>query len=147
MKLYRSRRTAFYLPPAIELEKTLRALVEADPANRRVHRARLAELLWDRGEDAEFLALALKVFAANPNENGPYDYSMDPRAPRQVIARMLLLYEKRGDIKGAVTLVREGVQQRFIGADSAVREPILEHHARRIFSQAMQPEHSGLDAP
>ncbi|HRI12412.1 MAG TPA: fused MFS/spermidine synthase [Verrucomicrobiota bacterium] len=147
MTMHRTRRSAFYVPPSDELERTLRALADADPQNRRVHRARLAEVLWDRGDDLEFLALALKAFAANTPENGPYDFSMDPRAPRLVLARMLLLYEKRGDLKGAVKLIQEAVMQGFVGEEATLHEPLLEHHARRILSQAWRPEHEGLVPP
>lgn len=136
MTQHRNRRSAHYLPDTQELERTLRLLIDNDLALRRVHRARLAEVLWDRGDDVEFMATALKAFANDSGENGPYDFSADPRAPRLVIARMLLVLAEKGDWKTALQLVKEAVEKGFAGEEAAFREPLLEHHARRIFSKA-----------
>jgi len=144
---HRTRRTAYFLPPTEELEKTLRGLIELDPANRRVHRARLAEVLWDRRDDPQFLATALKAFSMESPDNGPYDFSLDPRAPRLVIARMLLAFEQRGDWKTSLQLIRESVQKGFAGEEAPIREPVLEHHARRILSKAAPPGSLETDTP
>ncbi|MBN9690069.1 MAG: fused MFS/spermidine synthase [Verrucomicrobia bacterium] len=144
MNSYRARRSAHYLPPSDDLELTLRRLIELDTQNRRVHRARLAEVLWDRGDEPQFFAMALKAFATDSTDNGPYDFSLDQRAPRLVIARMLLTLEQREDWKTAHQLIQEAVRREFVGEDSAVREPFLEHHARRILPKAAPP--GSLDA-
>ncbi|MFM7214720.1 MAG: fused MFS/spermidine synthase [Verrucomicrobiota bacterium] len=136
MTQHRTRRSAHYLPDTQELERTLRRLIDDDLALRRVHRARLAEVLWDRGDDVQFMATALKAFANDSGENGPYDFSADPRAPRLVIARMLLVLAQKEDWKTALQLVKEAVEKGFAGEEAAFREPLLEHHARRIFSRA-----------
>ncbi len=136
MTQHRARRSAHYLPPTEELEQTLRRLIDDDIAMRRVHRARLAELLWDRGDDVQFIAMALKAFANDSGENGPYDFSADPRAPRLVIARMLLVLAQKEDWKTALQLIKEAVEKGFAGEEASIREPFLEHHARRIFSKA-----------
>lgn len=136
MTQHRARRSAHYLPASEELEKTLRRLIDDDLAQRRVHRARLAEVLWDRGDDVQFLAMALKAFANDSGENGPYDFSSDPRAPRLVIARMLLVLAQKEDWKTTLQLIKEAVEKGFAGEDASIREPLLEHHARRIFSRA-----------
>lgn len=139
MQMHRERRTAFYLPPTEELEELLKLLIELDVNYRRVHRARLAEVQWDRGDDTLFLATALKTFAMDSPDNGPYDFSMDQRAPRLVIARMLRLFEARQDWKTVVTLLREAVQKGFVGEEAQIREPELEHHARRLLSRVTPP--------
>jgi hypothetical protein len=72
-------------------------------------------------------------------DNGPYDFSMDPRAPRLVIARMLRVFEARQDWKTVVTLLREAVQKGFVGEEAQIREPELEHHARRLLSRVTPP--------
>lgn len=132
MDRQRTRRSAYYVPPTEELEAVLKELVELDTPQRRVHRARLAEVLWDRGDEAQFLALALKVFSTRSADDGPYDFEADPRAPRLVIARMLQLFTQRGDLKTAVQLVTEAVQKGFAGEAAAIREPLLEYQARRV---------------
>jgi hypothetical protein len=136
MTQHRARRSAHYLPSSEELEKTLRRLIDDDLALRRVHRARLAEVLWDRGDDVQFLAMALKAFANESDGNGPYDFSADPRAPRLVIARMLLVLAQKEDWKTTLQLIKEAVEKGFAGEEASFREPLLEHHARRIFSKA-----------
>ncbi len=132
MRIHRERRTAFYLPPTVALERKLQMLIELDPANRRVHRARLAEVQWDRGDDTLFLATALKAFSMDSPDNGPYDFTMDARAPRLVILRMLRLFELRQDWKMVEQLIVEGVRKGFLGLDAQIHEPELEHHARRL---------------
>ncbi|MBL9173822.1 MAG: fused MFS/spermidine synthase [Verrucomicrobiales bacterium] len=136
MSRHRTRRTAYYLPPTQDLEAVLRELIEADPQNRRVHQSRLAEVLWDRGEEAEFLSQATRAFSNQPPDNGPYDFDLDPSAPREVITRMLLFYDRRGDYKAATQVIKQAVQQRFAGDDAPLRLPLLEYQARRIWGTA-----------
>ncbi|MEN9677455.1 MAG: hypothetical protein RIS76_3351 [Verrucomicrobiota bacterium] len=137
MDRHRTRRSAYYVPPTDELEPVLKDLVELDPSQRRVHRARLAEILWDRGDEAQFLALALKVFSTQSADDGPYEFDLDPRAPRLVIARMLQLFTQRGDFKTASQLVKEAVQKGFAGEEAAIHEPLLEYQARRTLGAYM----------
>lgn len=137
MDRHRTRRSAYYLPPTEDLERVLKTLIELDKGQRRAHRARLAEVLWDRGDEAQFLALALKVFSTQSEDDGPYRFDLDQRAPRQVIARMLQLFEQRGDSKTAVQVVKEAAQKGFLGEKSQVHEPLLEYHARRIVGSFM----------
>jgi hypothetical protein len=137
MERHRTRRSAFYLPPTDELETVLKDLIEVDPQNRRVHRARLAEVYWDRGDEAQFLALALKAFATDSPDNGPFDFQADPRAPRMAIARMLLLFEQRGDWKTVFQLIHEAVQKKFAGEEAVIHEPLLEYHSRRLLGAAL----------
>ena len=137
MVRHRTRRSAYFLPPTEELEAVLKALVDEDSSQRRVHRARLAEVLWDRGDEAQFLALALKVFSTQSADEGPYEFDLDPRAPRLVIARMLQLFVQRGDFRTAIQLVKEAVQKGFAGEKATFREPLLEYQARRVLGTAM----------
>ena len=129
---HRTRRSAYFLPDTKDLEALLQALIEADAPQRRTHRARLAEVLWDRGEQEAFLAMARKVFTESPEDPGPSGFELDPRAPRQVIVRMLLLFEMRGDLPTAVQIIRESAKNGFLGVTARYRDPLLEYHARRI---------------
>ncbi|MBN8245821.1 MAG: fused MFS/spermidine synthase, partial [Verrucomicrobia bacterium] len=137
MDRHRTRRTAYYLPDTGELEAVLGALIEADTDQRRTHRARLAEVLWDRGQEEPFLAMARQTFAASAEDSSSREFELDPRAPRQVIARMLLLFEKRGQLPTAVQVVKESAQNGFLGPTARYREPLLEYHARRILGSVM----------
>lgn len=139
MDRHRARRSAYYLPDTEELEAVLNALIETDTAQRRTHRARLAEVLWDRGEEDAFLAMARKTFAGSKDDESSREFELDVRAPRQVIARMLLLFEKRGELPTAVQVVKESAQNGFLGVKARYREPLLEYHARRILG-SMMPE-------
>lgn len=137
MERHRTRRSAYYLPDTRELEAVLGALIEADTDQRRTHRARLAEVLWDRGQEEAFLTLAKQTFAVTAEDSSSREFELDPRAPRQVIARMLLLFEKRGQLPTAVQVVKESAQNGFLGPTARYREPLLEYHARRILGSVM----------
>ncbi len=144
MTVHRTRRSAFYLVPSEELEEVLQALIEVDLPGRRVHRARLAEVLWDRGDDVQFLATALKAFAMDSPDNGPYDFSLDHRAPRLVIARMLMTFDQRNESTMAIQLIREAVQKGFAGEHAPIREAVLEFHVRRVLAKFLPP--GGMEA-
>lgn len=139
MTVHRTRRSAFYQAPSEELEEVLQTLIELDPPARRVHRARLAEVLWDRGDDVQFMATALKAFSMDSPDNGPYDFSFDYRAPRLAIARMLMTLEQRNDPTMAIQLIREAVQKGFAGENASYREPVLEFHVRRVLAKFLPP--------
>ncbi|MCW5559425.1 MAG: fused MFS/spermidine synthase, partial [Verrucomicrobiae bacterium] len=137
MDRHRTRRSAYYLPETQELEAVLNDLIQADTSQRRTHRARLAEVLWDRGDDDDaFLAQARTVFAGS-SEEGSREFELDGRAPRQVILRMLLLFEKRGELPTAVKVVQEAAQNGFLGPKARYQEPLLEYHARRLLGTVM----------
>ena len=52
MRHYTEQCSVFNLPPTSELELVLNRLIAADPDNQRVYQAWLAELAWDREDDA-----------------------------------------------------------------------------------------------
>ena len=69
MQTYRAHRSAFFLPPSDELRATLDRLIETDKSNQRVHKLRLAEIAWDRGDDAACLRLGQSAFNPNVADN------------------------------------------------------------------------------
>ena len=145
LEVHRVRRSAFYLPDSSELEAVLRELIPGDPELRRLHRAHLAEVLWDRGDDAEFQPLASLVFAPVSDADGPINFVSDPRAPAMIILRSLLLDEQRGDLKSAVQRIRQSVERGLVGQGARVRDALLEYQARRLLALALaDPETSGL---
>ncbi|MBN8246108.1 MAG: fused MFS/spermidine synthase [Verrucomicrobia bacterium] len=147
LTVHRARRSAFYLPDSTLLETLLRSLIEHDPDRRRLHRANLAEVVWDRGDDARFQELSARVFAPVTPEDGPIDFVADPVAPSAVILRMLLTQERRGELKAAVETIRQAVERGIVGQGARVQNPVAEYHVRRILEVALaNPAVSGLNA-
>jgi len=146
LAVHRTRRTAFYLPDSASLESVLKLLIEHDPDRRRQYRANLAEVVWDRGDDAQFLELVARVFAPESAEDGPIDFAADPVAPSTVVLRMLLTQEWHGELKAAVETVRKAVERGIVGDGARVQNALVEYHVRRILALALaNPAESGLN--
>jgi spermidine synthase len=137
MTIYRAQRSALFQPPSDHLRRLLEALVNADPARRGLHELRLAELKWDRGDDDGFLELARQGFASARAGDGAAAFESDPRTPRLVIARMLELFGRRGDGATQRQVLQEAFAQRFVGEQSAYREPTLEFWAKKATAAAL----------
>ncbi|MEN9677326.1 MAG: hypothetical protein RIS76_3222 [Verrucomicrobiota bacterium] len=145
LQVHRVRRSAFYIPPSTEQETVLRELIAHDPKLRRLHRAHLAEVLWDRGADVEFETLAAQVFSPESDQDGPIQFSTDPRAPAAVLLRSLLLDERRGDLRSATQRIRQAVERGLVGQSARMRDPLLEYETRRLLARALaNPAASGL---
>lgn len=146
LEVHRARRTAFSQADTQELEGLLTWLIEADPEHRRLHRAHLAEVLWDRGDDDRFRSLAQEVFAPESEENGPIQFRTDPRAPAMTLLRILLLDERRGDLKAVVRRLQGAMERGIIGEGARIRDPLVNYHVRRLLALALaNPETSGLE--
>jgi predicted membrane-bound spermidine synthase len=133
---WRIQRSAWHVPSPVPLEPLLRQLIEKDAGNERVHRLHLAEVLWDLGRDDEFLVEARKVFALENGRPGEARFALDPRAPGRVLGLMLDLFQRRGDVAMTRQIVRESMQQRFLGPEAIDRDPVLEWRARRVVAEA-----------
>ena len=147
LNVHRARRTAYYVPDSASLEALLSELIAVDPEERRLHHAHLAEVLWDRGEDARFQELAALVFAPPSEETGPVNFQSDSRAPAAVVLRMMLDAERRGDLRGAVQVVRDAISRGIAGQAGRDRDPVLEYEVRRLLTLALaRPAESGLQS-
>jgi predicted membrane-bound spermidine synthase len=140
MHTYRSQRSAFWLPPADELRAVLERLIETDKTSARLYRLQLAELAWDRGDDAACLALGQAAFDPDTRAYGPIDFEADPVTPRWVLARMIESLWRAGKPTEAWELCQQAKQNRYVGEQSTRRDPILEATYRKVeaFQAAVQ---------
>jgi len=129
---YRSYRSVFYRPPTTELEAVLERLIETDPANQRVHRLRLAELMWDRRDDVASFKYGQSAFDPDVAKFGPTRFDLDPRAPARALARMIETLWRAGKPQDAWNLCRQAREQGYAGPKAAHKDSLLEMTCRKV---------------
>jgi hypothetical protein len=147
---YLAQRSVFYLPPAKELESALQRLIETDPANRRIYKLRLAGLAWDRKDDEACLRLAQGGFDPDVKSGGPFNFDLDPRAPTRILARMIDIFLRRGNVGEAWRLCQQARAWGYIGTARANNDPLLEMTYRKVealIQQAAARDNPGRAAP
>jgi hypothetical protein len=132
MGAHRMQRSSVYLPRADQLHRLLLALVDADPERRALHEMRLAELKWDLGDDTGFETFAARAFKSGAAVKEGDAFFGDKGAPRWVLANLLELYGRRGDLAAQQRVLRDAVAQRYLGERATHREPRLELWARKV---------------
>jgi spermidine synthase len=135
MQTYRAHRSAFHLPPSDHLQNILERLLETNPANRRVYQLHLAELAWDRGDDAACFRLAESALDPNIARSGRISFSIDPIAPRILLARMADTLWRKGQLREALRLCQDAKSNGYLG-----KLPLLDMTCRKIeaYSAAAQ---------
>lgn len=131
MQAYREQCSALYIPNSAELQATLRRLMEVNPDHRRVYQLHLAELAWDRGDDAECQRLSREAFDPDETRSGPLNFARDPQAPRLVLTRLMESLCRSGQSAEARQLFQESVNNRLIAADPSDLHPLLELVCRK----------------
>ncbi len=122
---YRARRSAFHVPDATEAESVLTRLIEVDPTFQRVYRMHLAEMAWDRGDEARFFELAGQAF--DPQfELGPPNYEFDVLAPYRTLALMIETHWRQGNIPDAWAVCQQAIAGKYLGEDALRSLPALE---------------------
>lgn len=137
IQMYRAHRSVFYLPPADELQSVLQRLIETNPANQRVYKLHLAELAWDRGDELTCSQLSRSGFDADTTKEGRISFSIDPRAPRIVLARNVESLWRAGKFQEAWLLCQDARQNNYTGS-----YPLLDMTCRKVEAYA-NPE--GVD--
>ena len=136
MEAYRAQRSIFNLPPTADLEAALQRLIETDPASRRISRLRLAEIAWDKGEDARCLELGTAGFDPSA-EAGPIDFSRDLEAPPAVLYRMAESFWRSGWVAEAWAVCQQASAGGYL-ANARNIFPLLEVTYRRVEASAVQ---------
>ena len=133
---HRTQRSAFYVPDSVRLEVFLGALAGLDPGRQRMHRMRLAEVSWDRGNDAR--ARVLFEEALNPDESrfGPMDFSEDTASPGGMMARLIDADLRKGDLKNALEKVLRFGRMGYIHPERLGGDDTLQMLARRVLVTA-----------
>ena len=128
---HRTQRSAFHVPRSERLEQVLGALVRLDADNQRVHRLRLAEVLWDRGQDDR--ARRLFTEALDPKESvfGPLDFRKDPGVVPHMVARLLDAELRAKRLDKAMEFVGIGRRLEALMPEFRVVDPYLAMLIRR----------------
>jgi predicted membrane-bound spermidine synthase len=133
---HRTRRSAFHLPDSVRLEVFLGALVQLDPARQRIHRMRLAEVSWDRGNDARARVLFEEALDLDEQRFGSLDFSEDPGCPAGMMARLIDADLRAGDLKGALEKVLRFGRLGYIRPERMTGDEVLQMLARRVIVTA-----------
>jgi predicted membrane-bound spermidine synthase len=104
MRAYRTKRSVFYVPDSGPLQEALGVLMDRDPKNRRIFNLHLAELAWDQGDDVVALRYGLAGLDPDTKKSGPYLFTLDELAPRQVLADLIETALRSGKVKQAQAL-------------------------------------------
>lgn len=131
MQMYRSQRSVFFLPPNERLQRALERLIQTNPSNRRVYTLHQAELAWDRGEDGVCFRLAESALDPDVARGGQGTFSIDPQAPRVVLARLAETLWRSGRLKEAWRLCQDAKTNHYAG-----RHPVLDLTCRKIEAYA-----------
>ena len=119
LQAYREHRSVFYLPEAAELKSVLRRLLEMNPRDQRVYRLHLAELAWDRGDDAECLRLGAAALDPDVATAGPLNFTRDPKAPGIVLGHMLDVFSRSNQMTEAAALLSQAQRIGAVGQKSS----------------------------
>ena len=129
---HRTRRSAFHLPDSVRMEVVLGALIQLDPARQRIHRIRLAEVSWDRGNDARARVLFEEALDLDEQRFGTLDFSEDPGCPAGMMARLIDADLRAGDLKGAMEKVLRFGRLGYIRPEKLTGDEALQMLARRV---------------
>jgi spermidine synthase len=132
MQTYRAHRSVFFTPPTAELEAALKRLIEADKKNQRIHKLRLAELAWDRGDDAACLQLGQSAFDPDTTAGGTINFELDPKAPARVLTLMVESLWRAGKANEAWELCQDAKKNGYAGKKTKHRDPLLEMTCRKV---------------
>jgi hypothetical protein len=142
LNAYRGLRSVYYQPPVDELLNVLDRLVEVDARHRRSHQLRRAEILWDLGRDADFLALAQAAFAPGAAGEEP-TFELDFHAPGQVLWRVMETHLRAGRLAEAAGWARAARAGGYLAPDSRHYSPLAEMTARKAEALAGVPPPGG----
>ncbi|MBM3823355.1 MAG: hypothetical protein FJ404_10790 [Verrucomicrobia bacterium] len=132
MQTYRDERTIFRVPDAQVLRETLEKLIRLDPANQRVYRLYLAEIAWDRSDDAACLQWAADAFNPDESKFGLIQFKLDPKAPPRVLQRAIESLLQLGRFDDAISMCRQALQQGYVGERVVNRDLWLEATIRKV---------------
>lgn len=134
MNVYRTLRSAFYQPPSDELVEVLRRLAEVDGVYRASHQLRLAEVAWDKGEDAEFFRLATEVFIPQAGAGRPSRMDLDHLAAGQVLFLVIETLWRNGQQKDAELWCRAAHDGGFLEPNHRLAQPWLPVVVRKVLA-------------
>jgi hypothetical protein len=138
MKSYRELRSLYYLPPTAELALILQRLIEADPDNQRVYQLYLAELAYDRGDDAACLEEG-RLGLARDLPRGSAKFKLDHGAPVRLVARLADALWRQGQWEAAANLCEETVRAGYYNKKTRYAALPFELVRRKVLTSLNRP--------
>lgn len=92
MASYRYHRTVFHTPPGEALASTMKKLAGTFPNAAHIYNSYLAELLWDNGNQAQFLQIAEEIFISNGSQLSLQSFPDEERGPAIILNRLINHY-------------------------------------------------------
>jgi len=135
MSAYRAQRSAFFLPATADLETILLRLIDADPASQRVAWLWLAELAWDRGDDAVCLRYGTGALDPDVAKSGPVQFDLDPGGPARVLRRMIESHWRSGNHPAAWKLCQQAQKYGYTGSSAKQDDAWLDMTYRKVESK------------
>jgi spermidine synthase len=114
MNAYRAKRSVFYVPDTQRLQEALGLLLQRDATNQRLFNLHMAELAWDRGDDASFSRYAGVAFELDASKGGPIQFSLDEEAPRIVLHHMIEASLRSGNVTRAEALCAQAAADHYL---------------------------------
>jgi pentatricopeptide repeat protein len=139
MAAYREQRSVFLTPNTTVLQAALERLIATDPNNQRTYRLFLAELAFDRGDDANCIPFIKAAFDPDTKQAGPLDFELEPKGPRQALARLIEVYFRLGRTEDAWRFCQEIVKQGYITITGNSPDPVLSMTFRKVLVQCPAP--------
>lgn len=139
MNAYRQQRSVFYQPPTEDLIQVLERLAEVDSVHRQTHWLRLAELAWDRGDDARFMELAERAFRQEAGAPPVGRFDLDRIAPGNVLGLVLETLWRAGRREEARQWSAAARSGGYLIPGSAYYTPVLAMIARKVDAGGVPP--------
>jgi len=138
MAAYREQRSVFFTPNTTVLQAALERLIATDPKNQRTYRLFLAELAFDRGDDANCTLFTRAALDPDTKQGGPLNFELDPKAPRQALARLMEVFFRLGRTQEAWELCQQAVKQGYITMAGNSSDPLLSMTFRKVLAASGQ---------
>ncbi len=135
---HRVRRSAFHVPASERLEQILGVLTEVDPDNQRMHRARLAEVCWDRGQDARARKLFEEAMNSDEKRYGPINFKKDAGVLTRMMSRLVDAELRAGRVQAALEMAAAFGRLGFLTPDLSIGDEYLNMLVRRAIATAQE---------
>jgi hypothetical protein len=134
MATYREQRSVFFTPSVTALKAALERLLATDSKNQRTYRLFLAEIAWDHQDEEECLRQGKAAFDPELGQGGPLNFDLDPRAPRQTLARLIELNWRANRLEDAWNLCLELLRKGYVTPQGDSSDALLAMTYRKVLA-------------
>lgn len=142
--VHRGERSILGVPTNEDADFVNNLAYKLDAEENRVHSLHLAELMWDRGRDQEFLNLVAEGMKADPGGARP-NFGRDPDLPFHTLARMFQLAIERRDFNSGLAWLESALSAGYVTPASVAKVPRLGMLARRLKAESADFFHTSTN--